>query len=292
MLALAGTGAKAHIYLAEKESDGTHVAIKHIVCDGNRDESAIRQVMAEHEAANRFTHPNLRRSLEIHFKKKWMKTQEVILVMEYVDGDSLESFSRNRDIRDVTGLFCQTALGLRAMHQIGVVHADLKPGNILVSMDGQVKIIDFGQSCPIGTAKRKIQGTLDYIPPEQVHREELDARCDVFSLGATMYFVLTGHPIATEMNQQLSGDHAAGLLGRKPRRGAAWDNLDLPPSLTKLIEDCCQPNRDDRPRDMGTVLSRLELVQASLERNPPAHQMPDGLDDTRIAPAEIPFDDD
>jgi serine/threonine protein kinase len=273
VLGLAGTGAKAHIYRAESP-EGRLVAIKHVLCDGRADESAVRQVITEHETASKLNHPNLRRSYEIHVRKKWMRIQEVVLVMEYVDGEHLTTFAKGCDTVQLVDIFLQTARGLRAMHQAGLVHADLKPLNILVQSEAGVKIIDFGQSCPIGTAKQKIQGTPDFIPPEQVHLLPLDARCDVFSLGATMYCIMTGHPLQTELNKHLTEQHAAAQVSRKPLEAPIWEDLDVPVGITKLVEDCCQAERDNRPADMATVIARLELVHASLTRQTsPTHEL-------------------
>ncbi|UCG34465.1 MAG: serine/threonine protein kinase [Phycisphaerales bacterium] len=264
---LVGTGAKAHIYLGE-DPDGNVVAVKHVVPAHKADDSAIRQVVTEHETASKLNHPNLRRSYSIHFRKKWMRIQEVILVMEFVDGRPLTEYAKTCGLVELVDKFIQVAKGLRAMHQSGLVHADLKHINILVRRDGGVKIIDFGQSCPVGTAKQKIQGTPDFIPPEQVHLRPLDPRCDVFSLGATMYYLLTGHPLKTEMNKHLTEQHAVAQVSRKPTTDPIWEDLDLPVGLTRLIEECCQPEREDRPADMATVIARLELIHASLTREP------------------------
>jgi len=265
VLELVGTGAKAHIYRAE-DPDGNLVAIKHVVCDGKGDQSAVRQVTTEHDTASKLNHPNLRRSFDIRFRKKWMRVQEVVLVMEYVEGERLTEYAKNCDTVELIDKFLQAARGLRAMHQAGLVHADLKPLNILITGDGTVKIIDFGQSCPVGTAKQKIQGTPDFIPPEQVHLKPLDPRCDVFSLGATMYCLLTGHPLKTEMNKHLTEQHAAAQVSRKPLNAPIWEDLEFPVIITKLVEDCCQAEREDRPQDMANVVARLELIHASLTR--------------------------
>jgi serine/threonine-protein kinase len=92
----------------------------------------------------------------------------------------------------VIDTFIAAAQGLRAMHQMGYAHCDIKPNNILRSESGQVKVIDYGQSCRIGTIKERIQGTPDYIAPEQVARRPISVQTDVFNLGATS----TGPPPA------------------------------------------------------------------------------------------------
>src|SRR5207253_76651 len=82
--------------------------------------------------------------------------------------------------------FIETAKALQALHRQGFVHCDLKPNNILLGPTGQVKVIDLGQACPVGTAKKRIQGTPDYIAPEQVKCIPVSVRTDVFNLGATL----------------------------------------------------------------------------------------------------------
>ena len=101
-------------------------------------------------------------------------------------------------------IFTETAMGLKAMHAAGFVHADLKPNNILVTPDDDVKLIDLGQSAKLNRAKPRVQGTVDYMAPEQVQREKLDQRTDVFGLGACLHKMFTGSAIKTEMNKNLS----------------------------------------------------------------------------------------
>src|SRR5690606_35077399 len=109
------------------------------------------------------------------------------VLMEMVDGLTLEHYVPDNLI-ELCRIFQQTALGLHAMHEAGYVHADIKPNNILFMDDQRVKIIDFGQSCKADTVKDRIQGTPDYIAPEQVLRRAITPQTDVFNLGATMYW--------------------------------------------------------------------------------------------------------
>jgi serine/threonine-protein kinase len=122
-----------------------------------------------------------------------------------------------------------------------------------------VKIIDFGQSCAIGHKKERVQGTPDYIAPEQVRRSTLDQRTDVFNLGATMYWVLTGINYPTELPGHLRGGVEI-VKSDKPMTPKEI-NDKFPLALSQLIMDCCKSNPKDRPANMQQVESRLLIVQ-------------------------------
>src|SRR5690606_18280033 len=133
--------------------------------------------------------------------QKLISIKELFLVMEYVDGVSVElhpptTFEQALDI------FVQTAKGLADIHKAGFVHADMKTNNIVSCEDGTVQISDLGQACSIGTVKERIQGTPDYIAPEQVHRREITPKTDIYNFGATMYWVLTQQHIPTAMSSK------------------------------------------------------------------------------------------
>jgi eukaryotic-like serine/threonine-protein kinase len=145
------------------------------------------------------------------------------------------------------------------------VHADLKPGNILVTSDHEVKLIDFGQASAINQPKRRVQGTIDYMAPEQAARQMLDARTDVFGLGATLHRVFTGRPVATEMNQCLDV-HSLGRIGVRVEDNAAAALDSLPPVLSKLIDDCCAKEPVRRPRDMREFIERCRIVRVVLAK--------------------------
>jgi serine/threonine-protein kinase len=162
-------------------------------------------------------------------------------------------------------IFGEVAKGLQAMHLAGWVHADLKPNNILVTPDGLVKIIDLGQSARIHQAKAKIQGTIDYMAPEQVQRKQLDQRTDVFGLGAALHKLVTGRPIATEMNQTVSV-HSQSLIGRRVEEVRESTMHGLPTCVSRLINDCCQQDPAARIMDMSSLIERIELARTILAK--------------------------
>ncbi|HRX87216.1 MAG TPA: serine/threonine-protein kinase [Phycisphaerae bacterium] len=258
MVATLGQGARSIIYQVVEEGTGAMRALKRVVRRESDDERFIVQVETEYEVSHGIEHPNLRHSYALHRNKKWLQTNEVMLVMDYVPGKTLEQHRPNRLDHFLT-IFRRVCRGMAALHQKGFVHADMKPNNIVIGPQGIVKVIDFGQSCPIGHKKERIQGTPDYIAPEQVRRAPLDQRTDVFNLGATMYWVLTGANYPTELPAHLR----SGVEVVKSERPLSPKEINdkFPLALSQLIMDCCKTNPKDRPQTMAQVESRLQLVQ-------------------------------
>jgi serine/threonine-protein kinase len=159
-------------------------------------------------------------------------------------------------------VFILTAQGLESLHGIGYVHCDLKPNNILLGRGGTVKVIDLGQTCPIGTEKQRIQGTPDYIAPEQVKRLPVTPRTDVFNFGATMYWALTSQKLPTLFtlkkgeNSFLLDEYMNTPRSIKP---------DIPEALSTLVMECVRTNPLKRPENMGEVIRRLESAKVALE---------------------------
>jgi serine/threonine-protein kinase len=183
----------------------------------------------------------------------------MLLSMEYFDGKNLEDCS-TLSLVDVLLVFRMIASGLNAMHQHGFVHCDIKPNNILINKAGSIKIIDLGQSCKIGTVKPRIQGTPDYIAPEQVKRKPLGPKTDIFNLGATMYWALTGKHAPTMIPKK----NKFGLPVVEPRRAPNELKKQLPTGISKLVMDCIEDDPTRRPRNMMTVMSRLDLMVHSI----------------------------
>lgn len=254
-----GKGARSVILQVLEESTGKFFALKRVIKSDPGDQKFIEQVEIEHKVASKIDHVHLRRAFALHRNKKWLQTNEICLLMEYVPGQTLEQHRPNR-LDHFLIIFRKVTLGLGALHENGFVHADMKPNNVVLGADGIVKIIDFGQSCPIGHRKERIQGTPDYIAPEQVRRLNLDQRTDVFNLGATMYWVLTGHTHPTE----LPAGMRAGIelvRGDKPLTPKEI-NPKFPLALSQLVMDCCKSNPKERPQDMKQVEGRLRVIQS------------------------------
>ncbi len=255
-----GSGARSMIYLATQDSDGSTVALKRVIMERPEDHRVFEQVETEFRIAQRIDHPYIRKCFRLDRIRRFFKVRELLLAMEYFDGQSLED-GPTLSLVDVLLVFRMVGSALNAMHQQGYIHCDIKPNNILLSKSGSIKIIDLGQSCRIGTTKPRIQGTPDYIAPEQVRRKPLTVRTDIFNLGATMYWALTGKNVPTLIPKKQNG---LALVVPKNCPAPHEIRSKVPIGVSKLIMDCIKDNPTDRPRNMMTVVSRLDLIIHSI----------------------------
>jgi serine/threonine protein kinase len=254
-----GTGARSTIYLAADEENNMTVALKRVIFEKPEDSRIFEQVEVEHKVAHQIDHPYVRKCYDLRKVRSMFRVREMLLSMEYFDGKSLEDSSA-LSLGDVLLVFRMVASGLNAMHQHGFVHCDMKPNNILINKSGSIKIIDLGQSCKIGTIKTRIQGTPDYIAPEQVHRKPLSPKTDIFNLGATMYWALTGKHAPTLIPKK----NKFGLPVTVPRRAPHEVKRQIPLGISKLVMDCIEEDAAQRPANMMTVVSRLDLMVRSI----------------------------
>lgn len=269
-----GRGAGATISLAIERGTRKHVAIKQIIRRDAGDDRFIAQAESEYEIAHGLNHVGLRKYFDVVRIRKWLRTQQLFLIMEYVDGETLES-QRPEKLELAIPIFSKVADALHAMHMQGFAHADIKPNNILLTYNDSIKIIDFGQSCPLGHRKKRVQGTPDYMAPEQVMRQPIDQRTDIFNLGATMYWVVTGKWFRTMMPAAPAGTSKITLESSRGNAPPHELNAGVPTPLSKLIMDCCETNRERRPRDMREVKSRLEVALHLLNRKPDEGVLPE-----------------
>ena len=254
-----GVGARTTIYLATDDMEGREVALKRVILERPEDARIFEQVETEYKIAQRVNHPYIRKCYKLKKIRSMFRTKEMLLAMEYFDGQSLED-GPALSLLDVLLVFRMVATGLNAMHQCGLVHCDIKPNNILLSKAGAIRIIDFGQSCRIGTTKRRIQGTPDYIAPEQVRRKPLGPKTDIFNLGATMYWAITGKTVPTLIPKK----DPFGLPVQETIRPPNEIRAQIPLGISKLVMDCVEEDPAKRPTDMMTVISRLDLMIHSI----------------------------
>ena len=254
-----GYGARSTIYAVSEKKTGQLYALKRVVRRTPEDDRFLEQVEQEYAISSQLNHPVLRRSVRIIRVRKFFKVVGLYLLMELFDGTPLD-VQRPKSLDSLLNVFIQVAGGLAAMHKHGFVHADIKPNNILVNEARQAKIIDFGQSCAIGTVKTRIQGTPDYIAPEQVGRGRLTPATDIFNFGATMYWCLTNRHIPTLIPKKKTGGPVRAVERSADLLEPHELNPRIPLPLSKLIMDCVQNRPSARPQDINLVIHRLELV--------------------------------
>ncbi len=252
-----GTGARSTIYLAHDQQKKKDVALKRVILERPEDTRIFEQVETEFKVANRIDHPYVRKCYKLKKKRSMLKVKELLLSMELFDGETLEE-TKTLSLVDVLLVFRMVASGLHAMHQKGFVHCDIKPNNIMINNTGSIKIIDLGQSCRIGTTKQRIQGTPDYIAPEQVKRNSLGPKTDIFNLGATMYWALTGEAIPTMIpkNNGKVGDLNLPKEKKPPKK----IRPKIPQKLSNIVMYCVKDKLQDRPQNMMEVITELDTM--------------------------------
>jgi eukaryotic-like serine/threonine-protein kinase len=267
-----GRGAASVIYLVQDQKS------KQVEKNTEKDQRFLEQAEAEFKVAQAINHPGIRKITRLFKKGSFLAVRELYLVMEFVDGISLDR-SPPKTFESACAIFHQVADAMTAMHDAGYVHADMKPNNVVVDDIGTARIIDLGQSCKIGTVKPRIQGTPDYIAPEQVHRRPITPLTDVYNLGATMYWVLTRQHIPTALGK---GDSLIGSLDDgmiEPPKPACELNVRIPRKLSDLIMQCVEVEPAKRPPSMRHVAAGLNLVQGILAAKNRAQQAVPDEDD-------------
>ena len=252
-----GNGAGSTILLVSDDKQGGKYALKVVKRLGAEDDVYIKQAIHEYDVAQKLNHKNLLKIFDYKVKKSWFKVAGVELLMEYVEGrtlDELEAPERGQLVL----LFIHVASALNHMHRRGVYHGDLKPGNIMLSRDGQVKVIDFGTAWIRGEDKNRVQGTLQYMAPEQVSEKVVNDRTDVYNFGATMYRMFTGHYANTGMPSD-------GSLGRRDRITPPISLVpNIPGTLNETIMTCLERNPDRRPAGVFEIKHQLVAVARHL----------------------------
>jgi len=266
VVATLGEGAASKLYRV-RDKHGKEFCLKRVVKNGASEQRFIDQAVTEYEVSKSLDSPLVRKVYKLIRQRALLRTSEVLVLMELVEGKTLEAV-KFKGMVSYCKLFHAAAKALKCMHDAGFVHADIKPNNIMVTNQGAVKLIDFGQSCKNGTVKERIQGTPDYIAPEQVKRLPITPKTDMFNLGATMYWLLTGKRVPTMMPRKGRSD-TIQLRTDEPEK-ALQPPIELvpecPPALSNLILECVAKNPNDRPDHMQMVMDRVEIAAGQAKR--------------------------
>jgi serine/threonine protein kinase len=269
VLGTLGTGAHSTILHIRRQADSRQYALKVVPFSGPDDQKFMGQAQHEFHVAQMLDHPNLIKVYALETVRDWLfRPRKLHLLIEYVNGRTLDTYPRI-SVPKLVQIFIHVAAGLAHMHRRGVFHADLKPNNVLLSRAGEVKIIDFGLAWTRGEQKLRIQGTPEYMAPEQVKQRIANERTDIYNFGATMYRLVTLRkpPAALVEGSDLQMDsrRRADLL--KPVQEC---NPDAPPELCNLIHCCLAGSPAKRPEkasDIQEILERLceEMAYATNE---------------------------
>jgi serine/threonine-protein kinase len=146
---------------------------------------------------------------------------------------------------------------MAAMHAEGVYHADIKPDNILVGRRKEVKVIDFGLAWRRGEKKDRVQGTLEFLAPEQAQQKIVNGKTDIFNLGATMYRTFSGRAVPAELRQYGGAEIGTFDSFVRPLTRAV---AGFPADLDELVRECIRCNPDHRPSTMREIRDRLRDI--------------------------------
>jgi serine/threonine protein kinase/dipeptidyl aminopeptidase/acylaminoacyl peptidase len=258
-----GAGGMGVVYRARDARLGREVAIKMIPEALAVDPSRVNRFEQEARAAGQLNHPNILAVYDVG-----VHAGSPYLVSELLKGESVRSRLQNGGLppRKAVDYARQTAMGLAAAHDKGIVHRDIKPDNLFITDDGRIKILDFGiakltlpaddthTGIPTETATGTVVGTAGYMSPEQVRGESVDARSDIFSVGAVLHELLTGRPAFT---RDTVADTMAAILKEDPRESLP---ANVPPALERIVARCLEKTRETRYQSARDLAFGLEVL--------------------------------
>ncbi len=274
-----GAGGMGRVYRAYDKKIEEEVAIKLIRPEIAAEKRTVERFRNELKTARKITHPNVCRTHDLGAEGK-----ALFITMEYVRGEDLKSVIRRMRVLapgTAVSIARQVAEGLGEAHRLGVVHRDLKPGNIMVDKDGNAKIMDFGIARSLmragTTAEGAIIGTPEYMSPEQVEGKPADVRADIYALGVILFEMVTGRP-------PFEGETALAVAHKhkyEPAPDPQALNPQLPAALGRLILRSMEKERERRYQTTAELLADLQAVEAAL---PSTERIP-GRAPSRTRPA-------
>ena len=249
-----GSGGMADVYKAKDHKLNRLVAVKVMKAEFSEDKSFISKFRKEAQAAAGLAHPNV-----VNVYDVGEDNGIYYIVMELVQGITLKDYITRKGkltVREATSIAIQVSLGLEAAHRSNIVHRDVKPQNIIISTDGKVKLSDFGiaRAASSNTISSNVMGSVHYSSPEQVRGGYSDAKSDIYSLGITMYEMVTGRvPFDGDTTVAIAIKHLQEEI-ESPRKYVP----DLPYSLEQIILKCTQKSVDRRYNSMTELIDDLK----------------------------------
>jgi class 3 adenylate cyclase len=263
-----GEGARKRVFLAKDCKLDREVAVAVVKTEG-LDEIGLQRVRREAKAMARLgDHPNIVTVHDISDDEN-----RPLIVSQYMAGGSLAELldrteGRRLPLADALRIASEIASALEHAHARGVIHRDLKPGNVWLTENGTAMLGDFGLAVALDrsrlTSEGMMVGTVAYMPPEQATGREPDARADVYSLGCVLYEMLTGRP-------PFLGEDAVSVISQHintPPVSASWHNKDVAPMLEQLIGEMLAKAPEDRVATADDVRARLEAIATTSTPGP------------------------
>ena len=254
-----GSGGMADVYKAKDHRLNRFVAIKVLRQEYSSDAKFVAKFRAEAQSVAGLSHPNIVNVYDVDEDENYN-----YIVMELVEGITLKKFIEKKgklEVNEAVGIAVQIAQGMEAAHDNHIIHRDIKPQNIIISKEGKVKVTDFGiaKAATSNTITSNAMGSVHYISPEQARGGFSDERSDIYSLGITMYEMVTGHvPFEGENNVAVALMHIQGEMV-SPREYYP----DIPTSLEKIILKCTQKKAERRYLTASALIADLKRVQAN-----------------------------
>lgn len=266
-----GSGGMADVYKAKCHTLNRLVAVKVLKKELSGNEEFVSRFKLEAQAVARISHPNIVNIFDVvdegdtHY-----------IIMELIEGITLKSYIAKKgflEVKETIGIAIQMAQGISAAHQQNIIHRDIKPQNIIISMDGKVKVADFGIAGAASPSSRegKAIGSVHYISPEQATGKMVDARSDIYSLGITMFEMVTGRlPFDGENTVTVAMAHL-----KDPIASPKDSNPDIPESLEEIILTCTEKRPEDRYQTAEEVITDLRkalIDPYGLHLDPPGNK--------------------
>jgi serine/threonine protein kinase len=262
-----GKGAHSSILHIRCQSDGRQYALKIVPIEDKDDRKYYDQAEHEFRVGQMLDHANLIKIFAFEPQRDWLfRVKKVHLLIEYINGKTLDT-APSMSVPRLVQVFHRVAAGLAHMHRRGVFHADLKPNNIMLSRAGDVKIIDYGLAWIKGEPKGRIQGTPEYMAPEQSKHSQVNERTDIYNLGATMYRLTTFRLPPSTVPQPGSPGMSSKVFGTLLKPVSDF-NAQAPHALCELIHQCLSYLAEKRPERVTDVLDKLKALEARLVRSP------------------------
>jgi tetratricopeptide (TPR) repeat protein len=269
-----GEGGKKKVYLVHDTLLDRDVAFALIKTE-KLDEASRTRVTREARAMGRLgDHPNI---VTIHDMGD--HEGQPYIVIPVMPGGDVEGLiekapERRLPIEQAVGIAKAICRGLEYAHGKGIIHRDIKPGNVWLSADGTAKIGDFGLAVAVDlprlTQSGMMVGTVTYMPPEQAMGGKVTTKADLYSLGAMLYEMVTGRP-------PFVGDDSVAIIGQHintPPVSPTWHRADLPPALETLILQLLEKDPEKRPESAAVVFQALEAIEAGKVKKEPSKEAP------------------